>query len=287
LNDKKNKKIKYKIQVSIVVKDSLQGLKRTLHSIKTKFKGNSTSTDFVIYILDGYSTDGSWEFVEAFKQENPQLNIFADRSKPMGVYNAMNICILNSNATWIWFINAGDMILASADAILAVINSQNYKCNAIVGGNSCFFSMKAKWSFYQKKSAQLRSHQSTIYKIELHYSYNLYDEKWIGKSDTIFLNKLKSSEVVYITDVISATLVSTSNISRRPKTLLHDFINQPIKEDIDFSKRISLFFKIGIYSLEQYLKFPISTFFRYCFFGLLFCVKPIKISDKSIELGDL
>jgi hypothetical protein len=39
--------------------------------------------------------------------------------------------------------------------------------------------------------------------------------------------------------------------------------------------------------LEQYLKFPISTFFRYCFFGLLFCVKPIKISDKSIELGDL
>ena len=93
------------ISVITVVKNDVFGLKATASSILSQ-----NYLDFEWLIIDGYSTDGSWQYA----QELMSLPFVTSlQSSPTGIYGAMNFGAQESRASWLWFINAGDELLTS------------------------------------------------------------------------------------------------------------------------------------------------------------------------------
>lgn len=87
-----------KISIITVVLNDLEGLKKTVNSVLSQ-KGEN----FEYIILDGGSTDGSWEYIRS-------LNFRGKRktSKDTGIYNAMNNAVLLASGEYCLFLNAGD-----------------------------------------------------------------------------------------------------------------------------------------------------------------------------------
>jgi glycosyltransferase involved in cell wall biosynthesis len=91
------------ITIITVVKDDVDGLKATAASILTQKYPN-----FEWLIVDGYSSDGSWQYAQELESFP---FVAAIQSSPTGIYGAMNIGAKESSTAWIWFINAGDKLL--------------------------------------------------------------------------------------------------------------------------------------------------------------------------------
>lgn len=108
------------ITVITVVKDDVEGLTVTATSILSQKYSN-----FQWLIVDGYSSDGSWQYAQELKSIPFVTSI---QSPPTGIYGAMNIGAKESSTTWIWFINAGDKFLTDESlgkiAVIASMNSE-------------------------------------------------------------------------------------------------------------------------------------------------------------------
>ena len=92
------------ITIITVVKDDIDGLKATAMSILSQKYLN-----YQWLIVDGYSSDGSWQYAQELESHSFVTPL---QSPPTGIYGAMNIGAKKSSTTWIWFINAGDKLLA-------------------------------------------------------------------------------------------------------------------------------------------------------------------------------
>ncbi|MEL0455963.1 glycosyltransferase family 2 protein [Flavobacteriaceae bacterium SZ-1-7] len=91
--------MKPKISIITVNYNNLEGLKKTVDSIK-----NQTYNEFEYLVIDGASTDGSAEFIE-----NNKNNFDYYISEPdNGVYQAMNKGIKAANGEYLLFLNSGD-----------------------------------------------------------------------------------------------------------------------------------------------------------------------------------
>lgn len=92
------------ISLITVVMNDVSGLRTTADSILfQKFQ------DFEWLIIDGYSSDGSWELAEDL---GLLPRVTALQTPPTGIYRAMNLGAEKSSAPWLWFVNAGDVLLS-------------------------------------------------------------------------------------------------------------------------------------------------------------------------------
>lgn len=94
-----------KISIITVVKNDLAGLKITADSIISQ---NLDGFEWVI--VDGFSTDGTWEFTQELSFHHFVTIL---QTPPKGIYEAMNFGVKESNGPWLWFINAGDVLLTN------------------------------------------------------------------------------------------------------------------------------------------------------------------------------
>jgi glycosyltransferase involved in cell wall biosynthesis len=92
------------ISLITVVKDDLEGLKVTAESILSQ-----NSVEFEWLIVDGFSSDGSYEYAEELASHT---YVRLERIPANGIYNAMNHGVQSSGSNWLWFINAGDKFLS-------------------------------------------------------------------------------------------------------------------------------------------------------------------------------
>lgn len=90
------------LQISIitVTLNDLSRLKRTADSILTQISPN-----FEWVIIDGFSEDGTREFLEELKRD-PRVRSYSQI--PNGIYSAMNLGALKATGDYLWFLNAGD-----------------------------------------------------------------------------------------------------------------------------------------------------------------------------------
>jgi len=89
-----------KISVITVVRNDLKGLKKTVESVISQSDHN-----FEYIIIDGNSTDGCKEYLEALQCPMPLQKL----SEPdTGIYNAMNKGIMMATGDYCIFMNAGD-----------------------------------------------------------------------------------------------------------------------------------------------------------------------------------
>ena len=93
------------ITIITVVKDASEGLKKTASSLLSQ-----SDPQFEWLVVDGFSRDGSISQLENFSTKF-EVNIF--KIPANGIYNAMNFAAQNAKGDWLWFINAGDVLISN------------------------------------------------------------------------------------------------------------------------------------------------------------------------------
>jgi len=97
--------------------NNLDGLKRTVESVFTQ-----TCQDFEYVVIDGGSSDGSTEFLNA----NASKLDYCISEPDKGIYNAMNKGILAATGEYLLFLNSGDLLFSNEtiDCVLPFLSSR-------------------------------------------------------------------------------------------------------------------------------------------------------------------
>ena len=103
-----------KLSIITVNLNNKAGLEKTLRSLSAQTFG-----DFESIVIDGGSTDGSYELTEAY------LRIIGYRisEKDSGIYNAMNKGIRAAKGEYLLFLNSGDYL---TDDVLAKVFAEPF-----------------------------------------------------------------------------------------------------------------------------------------------------------------
>ena len=111
------------INIITINKNNKNGLLRTINSILEQI-----NVDFKWTIIDGNSTDGSKEIIQAVKFNNLKVIIEDDQ----GIYDAMNKGIENaSEDDYLWFVNSGDTVYNSY--VIRDLNELNFQGDILYG----------------------------------------------------------------------------------------------------------------------------------------------------------
>lgn len=108
--------MKDKLTLSIVtiVKNDFEGFKDTIKSLL-----NSSWGSLELIIIDSSTTEEVRNLLSEIFQENNDVHYFW--VPPEGIYSAMNFGLGKARGTWVWYLNAGDVL--SSEASLGVLES--------------------------------------------------------------------------------------------------------------------------------------------------------------------
>ncbi|GAA4883844.1 glycosyltransferase family 2 protein [Flaviramulus aquimarinus] len=93
-----------KISIITINYNNLEGLKKTVNSVKSQ-----TYTDFEYLVVDGGSTDGSADYLES---HNAMFD-YKVSELDNGIYHAMNKGVKKANGEYVLFLNSGDYFYSS------------------------------------------------------------------------------------------------------------------------------------------------------------------------------
>lgn len=276
---------KYLLEICIVVKDARDEVSKTFESILDRIHEVKYG-ELSIRLLDGFSKDGTWEYLKSITHDDQVFGLSIAQSPPRGVYDAMNVCVKKSQAEWIWFVNAGDLVVAQIKQVVSQLNAADQSVNAIIGSCGLFFSKKAKFCFINKNSRLERPHQSTVYRKSAHIKYGVYNQLYKAMSDKLFLNRFMESEISGSMEPFAATLVSPVNMSRRPNIIAHDLnvFSAEFGCKIKFRDRM----RIHMYEIEGLIGFAIFTFVKLALelikgkAGVISIGSPIRTDNKIL-----
>ncbi|MBC7450786.1 MAG: glycosyltransferase [Cytophagales bacterium] len=101
------------LSIITVVYNNVKGLQHTFQTIH-----NQTGKDFEWIIIDGNSTDGTKEWIQALTL--PYLRYTSEKDK--GIYDAMNKGLSIASGSYVWFMNSGDGIYhpETIDALMKI-----------------------------------------------------------------------------------------------------------------------------------------------------------------------
>ena len=226
-----------KLSIITVNLNNKAGLEKTLRSLSTQTFG-----DFESIVIDGGSTDGSYELTEAY------LRIIGYRisEKDSGIYNAMNKGIRAAKGEYLLFLNSGDYL---TDDVLAKVFAEPFT-EDIVYGNLIFTDgettriekSKPYYTLFDFMQASL-PHPATFIRKTL-FDGCLYDETLRIVSDwEFFLKKIiledrparyLDVEVSYFdTHGISSSEKSQALIREERREVLRRYFNEHILRDYD------------------------------------------------------
>ena len=166
--------------------NNCSGLEKTIESVFSQ-----TCRDFEYIIIDGGSTDGSWELVQ---KNSGGLKCFVSE-KDGGVYDAMNKGILRATGDYLMFLNSGDYLLQPAvlSESLAIISTHAadiYYGNMVVeeGGKKLSRKPVKLLTLEYLESAPI-NHQASFISRPLFSELGLYDTRFSMAADHAFYLK--------------------------------------------------------------------------------------------------
>ena len=230
--------------------NNAEGLRKTLASVASQ-----TYAEIEHIIVDGGSTDGSVEILEAYPQplpkgmgeitegkfptQNPAHKVIWVSEKDKGIYNAMNKGIRLATGDYIEILNSGDMLFDAhvtqrMTIHLEQINSQHEEPIGILYGNMIKVNAASEvvgrsgyteYSLRQFYSSTL-NHDCAYIRKDLFEEYGLYDENlkivsdWKWYLQAIGLGRVKPEyadiDVTIFDDGgISETNLALRNLERR------------------------------------------------------------------------
>lgn len=84
------------------------GLEATLDSVRTVLGASGAGIDYEQIVVDGFSSDGSVEFLKSRLAVDARLRAHIDLDD--GIYDAMNKGLRAAVGDWIYFLNSGDQV---------------------------------------------------------------------------------------------------------------------------------------------------------------------------------
>ena len=259
------------LSIIIVVKNSKNDLKKTLHSIRA----NNTEllrANTEIVIIDGLSRDGSWE-LSTRAERITGVRTHCYQQPPQGIYPAMNLGQHKSRGTWLVYINAGDLFYDCRNIgnILQQSRSSAIQFKSAIkrpGGVHAYTRCK-QWD---------RCHQALVYRKSNHKALGNYSEVLKICSDTLFIKRLEDSGIEYADQVLSITQVSPKNASRRPRLVKED-LEAIARCKIDHQPWVKPWLTLTILRIEAALGISTSVWIL-CHIGRLFSkYQKIDVND--------
>jgi len=171
-----------KLSIITVNYNNIKGLERTVMSVLSQNWKN-----FEYIIIDGGSTDGSKELLEA----NSSSLSYWTSEPDKGIYNAMNKGIRVAKGDYLFFLNSNDKLNnknAIQNAANHLINEDivYFNIKVVADGGSYIKECPSKLSF-QYLHNDLPPHQSTFLHKSLFEKYGYYDENLKIVADWKFL----------------------------------------------------------------------------------------------------
>jgi glycosyltransferase involved in cell wall biosynthesis len=171
-----------------------------------------SNTNFEHVIVDGFSTDGTYELLQNYKENNPDLNIRVLQRKPIGIYDAINYGIQNSSGDWINVLHSDDYYPTTETLeTVTKLSLENPNSHWIQGErNFDLYGFRFKGKNPPRKYSNkfskflfsnLResiSHQSAFIHRNLYEKYGLYSTQYKYCSDFDFFLKLQSQNEKFI-----------------------------------------------------------------------------------------
>jgi glycosyltransferase involved in cell wall biosynthesis len=225
------------------------GLFNTINSVQ-----NQLFKSFEHLIIDGNSTDGSFDVINNIHNEN--INWISEIDN--GIYHAMNKGILRSKGQYLIFINSGDIF--SNNHCLELINDKKNQydivySNMIVQNNSS--STELKYQDFISTDLLLTSgipHPGTAIKRELFNLVGLYNENYKIISDWIFfftaIVKHNASHI-HISEPL--VIFDASGISSKKENLASIIIEHRNFLKNNFPEFLNYFNK-NSFQIKRYLK---------------------------------
>ena len=225
--------------------NNAKGLRKTFASVASQ-----TYPHIEHIIVDGGSTDGSVEILEAYPQplpegmgevsgdkyptQNPAHKVLWISEKDSGIYNAMNKGIRMATSEYIQILNSGDMLFDAhvtqrMSEHLEQINSQHEKPIGILYGNMIKVNAAGKvvgrsgyteYSLRQFYSSTL-NHDCVYIRADLFEEYGLYDENlkivsdWKWYLQAIGLGRVKPEYVDIDVTIFDDGGISETNLVLR------------------------------------------------------------------------
>ena len=229
-----------KLSIVTVVLNDLEGLKRTIESIKSL-----NFTDYEYVVIDGGSDDRSLDFIK----NEPTISKWLSE-KDNGIYDAMNKGIKNSSGEYVHLLNAGDIYYSSD-----VFDDSHF----LDGKDFLAWSVLKRgkkdiiWSPHKSKTYNsLRiAHPGLIVKRSYYINNEFYSLDYSLISDSIFiLNNVKENNsnlyqniLVDMDDSGISTSLTWQNICER-----HALINL---YDLNYIMKFLLHIRTSIYFLQK------------------------------------
>lgn len=243
-----------KLSIITINYNNLEGLRRTIDSVMAQ-----TWRDFEWIIIDGGSTDGSRELIEA-SAARPEANISYWCSEPdKGVYNAMNKGIAHATGDYLNFMNSGDCF--NEDIVLHHIFEDKEFNADVLYGDICF----VRSDYYEERKAPSPLLFSHILKHSLYHQSSFikrttilkfgYDEKYKIVSDWKLWVQLQLANCSFEHLDYIVSKCDPDGISRKNLTLNQNERSMVLKECVSDSilsdyQQLFLHDKINSYNPE-------------------------------------
>jgi glycosyltransferase involved in cell wall biosynthesis len=192
------------ITVITVVKNHAAGLLKTMESLKSQ-----TFTGWKSIIVVGSSTDSTLENARDLAQKDDRISVLVQVNS--GIYEAMNMGILKSQSTFLWFMNSGDTFMDSNVLNQGVEMISNLEVGFIVGGYKIIGQPKV----YKQSESKLTAlgfaftrrggcHQAMIFRRTSVIEKGLFDTKFRLAADyDMCLKILKSSGAIKSAEILA------------------------------------------------------------------------------------
>jgi len=161
------------------------GLQKTLASVLSQIY-----SDFEYIVIDGGSTDGSYELIKGYTEKLSYWISEPDK----GIYNAINKGIVKATGKYCLFLNSGDYLVNSGSLSKLFANKLDedivYWNSFLIDSSQTIKKLiqpnKLSASFFYNSTI---NHQSCIIKRTLFDEYGIYDENFKIASDWLFFLK--------------------------------------------------------------------------------------------------
>lgn len=230
-----------KISIVTIVLNDLEGLKRTIESVKSL-----NFTDYEYIVIDGGSGNKSLEFIK----NEPTISKWLSE-KDKGIYDAMNKGIQMSSGDYIHLLNAGD-VYYSSDVFDSsyFLDGKDFLAWAVLKRGK----RDIIWSPHKSKiyNSLRIAHPGLIVKSSYYENNELYSLDYSLISDSIFiLNNVKENNSNLYQNILVdmdgsgiSTSLSWRNIYER-----HILINL---YDINYFMKFLLHIRTSIYFLKNF-----------------------------------
>ena len=219
----------FKISIITINYNNLNGLKKTIESVK-----NQTYQEFEYIVIDGGSTDGSSEYLDSIKYD---LNYYV--SEPdSGVYQAMNKGIKKASGEYLLFLNSGDHFCASKvleNNHKEIIDSDiiYFDLQVVEGAKSLVKSYPDMLSFSYFVEDTL-PHPATFIKRDAFTKTNFYKEDFKILSDwKFFIDAICKFDLTYkkINETLSTFYIGGMSSNPENRTLKYSERQQVLEND--------------------------------------------------------